>query len=137
MNPYNLKQDMILYCRDGQSVTLTAFNDGIITVQYKGKSYNRPLSAIGKTLFFENPCKQKMHATVVASVSKPQDPVTPHKEQPAPRSCMNCKFQKSGECTSWDLCDDYQPAYTVSKLETDHWPEYGDATMFKRKGRKH
>jgi hypothetical protein len=150
MNPYNLKQNMILYCVNGQTVTLTAFNDSTITVQYKGKSYERSVSVIGQTLFVEDPCMAEKNATDRSSASEPVKPIslkadpprrpvsiTPPTQQNPPRSCMNCKFQKSGECTSWDLCGDYQPAYTVSSLETDHWPQYGDATMFKRKGRKH
>lgn len=52
------------------------------------------------------------------------------------KSCRNCKFQISGECSSWDLCDDYQKAYTPPKSETDYYPKYGDAIMFKKKGRK-
>ena len=139
MNSYNLKQNMTLYCRDGQTVTLIAFNDSTITVLYKGRPYNRSLSVIGETLFLENPCKKNLSTADTPSVSKLKTPVPvpTGKEQETPRSCMNCKFQKSGECTSWDLCEDYQPAYSVSGLETDHWPQYGDATMFKRKGRKH
>ena len=52
------------------------------------------------------------------------------------KSCRNCKFQISGECSSWDLCDDYQQAYSAPKSETDYYPKYGDATMFKKKSRK-
>ena len=52
------------------------------------------------------------------------------------KSCRNCKFQVSGECSSWELCDDYQPAYAPPKSETDYYPKYGDATMFKKKSRK-
>ena len=53
------------------------------------------------------------------------------------KSCMNCRFQVSGECSSWDLCDDYQPVYRVSQAEMAYWPKEGDATRFKRKWKGH
>lgn len=120
-----LKKGMTLYCRNGETVRLLDHSGTQIWVVYKGKTYTRPLTALQTTLFFEDP--------------RPKDAreaPEPPKEETPKKSCMNCKFQISGECTSWDLCSDYSPAYIPSKAETDSWPCEGDATRFKRRGRR-
>lgn len=40
-----------LYCKDGSTVVLEYFDSEIIVVEYRGKRYRRPYSAIGRTLF--------------------------------------------------------------------------------------
>ena len=125
MNRCKLHKKMILYCQNGETVRLLDYSETHIWVVYRGKTYTRPLTALQTTLFFEDP--------------RPKDACetpAPPKQEPPKKSCMNCKFQISGECTSWDLCSDYQPAYIPSKAETDNWPKEGDATRFKRRGRR-
>ena len=58
------------------------------------------------------------------------------KTETEPKLCRNCRFQLSGECSSWDPCDDFQPIYRVSKSEMENWPTEGDATRFKQKWKK-
>lgn len=52
------------------------------------------------------------------------------------KSCLDCYYNKSGECTSWKPCKDFKPAIQLSKSDTDCWPTEGDATFIKRHGRK-
>jgi len=70
----------------------------------------------------------------------PTPKITELKESPAntekEKACRNCRHQQSGECSSWDLCDDYQPIYIIPDSEKKYWPAYGDATLFRRKSRK-
>ena len=65
--------------------------------------------------------------------SKENNQEEPKKEQ---KLCRNCRFQLSGECSSWEPCDDFQPIYRVSQSEMDNWPTEGDATRFKQKWKK-
>lgn len=46
----DMKTGDTLYCLDGSTVILRYFDDEILIVEYKGKLYRRPKSAIGKTL---------------------------------------------------------------------------------------
>lgn len=157
MNEYKLKKNMTLYCKNGETVVLVTFTDERLWVRYKGEVYRRPIGVINKTLFLENPLLKKSIQNNVkkdTSVSncKKQPPVkgqvnfTPipkvatlqpkQEEVEKKKSCMNCRHQLSGECSSWDLCEDYQPIYVVADSEKNYWPTYGDATLFKRKSRK-
>ena len=52
------------------------------------------------------------------------------------RLCRNCRFQVSGECSSWEPCDEFQPAYRVPQSEMENWPTEGDATRFRQKWQK-
>ena len=56
--------------------------------------------------------------------------------EPVEKLCRNCRFQLSGECSSWEPCDDFQPVYIISQEERDNWPTEGDATRFKQKWKK-
>lgn len=67
------------------------------------------------------------------AVSMPTFEEEPEAEQ---RLCRNCRFQLSGECSSWEICDDFQPIYRVSRSEMENWPTEGDATRFKQKWKK-
>lgn len=48
-----MKRGDTLFCLDGSTVILSYFDDEIIIVEYKGKLYRRPRSAIGKTLLMQ------------------------------------------------------------------------------------
>ena len=48
-----MKTGDTLYCLDGSTVILRYFDDEILMVEYKGKLYRRPKSAIGKTLLLQ------------------------------------------------------------------------------------
>ena len=148
---YNLKKHMLLYCANGETVVLEGFTDSQIWVKYKGKIYDRPITIINYKLFYDNPCAKTVYlhkGKVYNSLDDCQkkqlkNDVKTEKLVPSPemnaspqKSCRNCRFQISGECSSWDLCDDYQPVYKLSKSETDYWPREGDATRFKKHGRK-
>lgn len=52
------------------------------------------------------------------------------------KACRNCRFQLSGECSSWEPCDEFQPIYQIPQSELDNWPTEGDATRFKQKWKK-
>lgn len=52
------------------------------------------------------------------------------------KSCEDCYYNRSGECSSWEVCDDFRPAINLSKNDTDYWPTDGDATFIKQKGHK-
>ena len=181
MSKYNLRNGMLLYCKDGQTVQLASFSDTHIRVIYKGKIHERPISVLNERLFFVRSCakivsidSKKTEESIIkkhpqkfinrsedfsydnskmqSAIVKEQPQRTTDKdadfstaniflptvksEETWKKSCRNCKFQISGECSSWDLCDDYQPVYSPPKSETDYYPKYGDATMFKKKGRK-
>ena len=41
-----------LYCLDGSTVTLCYYDSEIIIVEYMGKRYKRPYSALGKKLLY-------------------------------------------------------------------------------------
>ena len=43
---------MKMFCKDGTPVEVTVVERGRLTVKYKGKYYERPLSVIGEKLFF-------------------------------------------------------------------------------------
>lgn len=137
MNTYNLKKYMILYCKDGQIVILHDFTDSMIRVKYKDKLYDRPITIINEKLFFENPCRVSLsNKRIEAAASMGEDESTNQENAKQEKKCINCSFQHSGECSSWEVCDDFQPAYSVSDTEKAYWPQYGDATLFKRKRRK-
>ena len=156
MNNHKLEKNMTLYCKDGQTVVLITFSDRNIWIRYKGELYLRPITAINKTLFFEDPRAKKLPLNMakidlpdvdgrkseriesqVNSALNTIIQTTLNLEDTAEKkSCTNCWFQRSGECSSWDVCDDYQPIYTVSDSEKNYWPTYGDATLFRRKSRK-
>ena len=150
---HTLKKGMTLYCKNGETVVLTDFNENRIEVEYKGKKYGRPITSIQEKLFLENPCARATSPSQLKNVSDPppentrdcsatsksvptitKNPPLPRPEEERERSCENCKFQVAGDCSSWNLCEDYQPVYRISKKEMSYWPQEGDATRFKRKG---
>jgi len=132
MGDYVLRKGVVLFCRNGQIVVVERYTDTHIWVKYNGKLYERPITIINEKLFFENPCEKKL---TVDEHEKEQGK-DQYDQTVKEKHCFNCKFQCSGECSSWELCDDYQPAYTVSEVEKTYWPKYGDATLFRRKSRK-
>lgn len=159
MNKYNLKIGMILYCKNGETVKLASFSDTHIRVIYKGKIHERPITVLNEKLFFVKSCEKIILAdssqtqkkivtelpnTLISPINSKENISTAdvlqtpikQEENVWKKSCRNCRFQVSGECSSWELCDDYQPVYSPPKSETDYWPKYGDATMFKKKGRR-
>ena len=157
MNNYELEKNMILYCKNGETVVLVTFTDRNIWVKYKGEIYLRPITTINKTLFLRNPLLKKLfqnneeiglfdlsdkkqtrsetrvNSITTATVVEPKPKQADTTER---KSCMNCRHQLSGECSSWDVCEDYQPVYVVADSEKNYWPTYGDATLFRRKSRK-
>ena len=152
MNEYPLRKHMVLYCKDGQTVVLENYSYAFVWVSYKGKIYRRPIEALNKTLFFNDPIQRKKHIdeeidyeekSILESPCSKKDKLTKNKktavstdEEKTERTCMNCKIQRSGECFSARLCKDYEPAYTVPESERNQWPEYGAATMLKRRNYK-
>ena len=157
MNNCKLEKNMTLYCKNGETVMLVTFTDERLWVRYKGEVHIRPIEVINKTLFLENPLMEKSFRddgkTDIFNLQyEKQSPIknrenftiTPTVIEPIPKqgeisekkSCINCRHQRSGECSSWDLCEDYQPIYVVADSEKNYWPTYGDATLFKRKSRK-
>ena len=48
-----------LYCLNGEKVKVVAFDSQSIFVEYQGRTYSRPVSAIGKTLFSSKKAAQK------------------------------------------------------------------------------
>lgn len=79
--------------------------------------------------------KVQVNTTVSSDIVKPIEKNATETESEK-KSCLNCRFQASGECSSWDPCDDFQPVYRISQSEMSYWPKEGDATRFKRKGYK-
>lgn len=147
MDQCNLRKHMLLYCRDGQTVVFENYSASFIWVQYKGKIYRRSIDVLNKTLLFTDPLHrtQKPDAETLddidlSTAKRNKNEVLSSAKKTgkngesitSKKSCMNCRFQRSGECFSSKVCKDYEPAYSVSKTERDQWPQYGDATLFKR-----
>lgn len=52
-------------------------------------------------------------------------------------TCQSCKFARSGECfPQKEICTDYERAYDVPKDEREAWPDMGDASYLRQKGRR-
>lgn len=51
-------------------------------------------------------------------------------------TCQSCRFARSGECfPQREICTDYERAFDVPRNEREAWPEMGDASYFRQKGR--
>ena len=149
MSNYGLRKNMLLYCRDGQTVILYNYSREFVWVRYKGKIYRRPIEAINQTLFLDDPThNEKLSGDNKAigekkwfhQVRKNSDRVerllpSVDENEKERKTCMTCRFQRLGECFSSEVCADYEPAYIIPKEERDAWPKYGDATILSR--RKH
>ena len=52
-------------------------------------------------------------------------------------TCQSCRFARSGDCfPQKEICADYERAYEVPKDERAEWPEMGDASYLRQKGRR-
>ena len=81
---------------------------------------------------YDDVCNQALNTTNTVEVS-----VHTHiEENKEIKSCSDCYHNRSGECSSWEVCDDFRPAINLSKTDTDYWPTEGDATFIKQKGHK-
>ena len=154
MSHYNLREHMTLYCMNGETVILEKFTDTHIWVKYKGKVYEREITTINNKLFYDDPCAKiiylqngKIYDSLEECKAEVRDDkaapsviiesnIMPKEGREEKKSCMNCRFQKSGECSSWEPCDEFQPVYKISQSDMSYWPKEGDATRFKRKGHK-
>lgn len=66
---------------------------------------------------------------VSVDVSEPDESVVKH-------TCKDCMDYRNGNCFGADkICEDFRFAPTFSRKETENWPEVGDATYFRRKGK--
>lgn len=66
---------------------------------------------------------------VSVDVSEPVESVVKH-------TCKDCMDYRNGNCFGADkICEDFRFAPTFSRKETENWPEVGDATFFRRKGK--
>lgn len=62
---------------------------------------------------------------------------SPKASEKVEKSCLNCKFSRSGECfPQKKICAEFELAYTVDEDERNAWPNYGDATALKRGERR-
>ena len=51
-------------------------------------------------------------------------------------TCQSCRFARSGDCfPQKEVCADYEKAYNVPTEERTAWPEMGDASYLRQKGR--
>ena len=52
-------------------------------------------------------------------------------------TCQSCKFARSGECfPQREICTDYEKAFDVPQDEREAWPDMGDASYLRQKGRR-
>lgn len=52
-------------------------------------------------------------------------------------TCQSCKFARSGECfPQREICTDYERAFDVPQDEREAWPDMGDASYLRQKGRR-
>ena len=52
-------------------------------------------------------------------------------------TCQSCRFTRSGECfPQSEICADYEKAFDVPRDEREAWPEMGDASYLRQKGRR-
>lgn len=150
MNKYTLKKHTVLYCSNGETVIVEDFSDTHIWVKYKNRIVERPISVINERLFFTKPqtepinnCDEKTYspseeAPNDSAASEPTALERLRRElNEEKKSCLNCKLHRSGECSSWGLCEDYQPAVRISQSDMSYWPVEGDATRFRKKRKNH
>ena len=51
-------------------------------------------------------------------------------------TCQSCRFARSGDCfPQSEICADYEKAFDVPRDERAAWPEMGDASYLRQKGR--
>ena len=90
-------------------VTVVRFDGENIFVEYRGKTYRRSRSIIGKKLFILD-------------------------EENKTHTCANCMEMRRNECFGKkEICEYFRYALTISKKESENWPQYGDATKFRMK----
>ena len=52
-------------------------------------------------------------------------------------TCQSCRFARNGECfPQSEICADYEKAFDVPRDERAAWPEMGDASYLRQKGRR-
>ena len=76
MSPYNIKVGMTLYCKNGETVIVTAIDSKGMTLNYNGRTTYRDFSYINQTLFLENPCKKNEQITPRPKPTPPHTPKT-------------------------------------------------------------
>lgn len=101
-----------------ETVEVIEVNEEYFRVEYKGLRCRYPFSAIN-SIFHVEPRKKK-------------DAISEHK-------CDDCFLRYTGACTSLSnvVCEDFRARQTLPKSEIDNWPQYGDATAYKLRDRKH
>lgn len=52
-------------------------------------------------------------------------------------TCQSCRFARSGECfPQREICTDYERAFDVPQDEREAWPDMGDASYLRQKGKR-
>ena len=84
-----------------------------------------------------------LNAAVEEEVKEAQKPFSEVKsvkestaEDEPKATCRSCRFARSGDCfPQKEICADYEKAYDVPQDEKEAWPEMGDASYLRQKGR--
>lgn len=113
-----MKTGDLLFCRDGSTVIVRYFDETHLIVEYKGKTYYRPASAIGDTLFISA-------NTAIECTGKDTDTPKNSKTQECVevyQTCSNCRKLSTEDCAhgGLQLCDNWAPRFHIEGQED--WP---------------
>lgn len=103
--------------KKGDYAFLDRIQGNYLFLKYKGKTYKRHNSLIGKKLFVLEKDKNKFKPVEIK------------------KSCRNCKFNRIGECPGGKtICEDYKHCPTMTDEDRKNYPKEGDASYMRRTG---
>ena len=111
-----IKVGETLYCKNGETVVVTAVHEKYVFIEYKGKIYTRDISIIGRTLFRESLTSTKQNTKYQKEKTKQLSKKTINQREKIQKaSCYECAFYKREECFGEKMaCKDFKYAPTIS-----------------------
>ena len=101
-----------------ETVEVIEVGENYFRVAYKGLKCRYPFSSINSIFHTERRKKQNGIGD---------------------RTCDNCFLRYTGSCSSLAgvACEDFRARQVLPQDEIDNWPQYGDATAYKLRDKRH
>lgn len=120
-----------------QDERLVALFNGGLTVGELASQFGRGEKSIRLRLQKNGIETNEIHREQTAVAEPSSDSSAPYKEKEPQVNCQSCRFARSGECfPQKEICSDYEAAFQVPEDEKAFWPEMGDASYLRQKGKR-
>ncbi len=115
-------------------VTIKSIDFYTISIEYRGKIYNRPKDIVEKKLFIlpEDKPREEIEETTRAKKERMEKLRKKYQEKEKvsavghiEKSCKNCMDMRRGECFGRpQICEFFRYAPTITDKEKERWPDF-------------